>query len=112
MLTITNLILRASMTICLISLTACAGSGQWVSISTISHSARYQRDCVGPNAQYRSTDRECQTPQEPNVQVGQVQRVDRRSTWRDREDIMMWCRQRPNIRDERCEGLPRDLADR
>ena len=100
--------------ICALLLSGCASEGQWISIRSIAHSAKYQRDCVGPNAPFTPWDRECMMPQEPNVQMGQVQRVDTRSTWREREDIMMWCRMNPMqaSSDWRCQGLEEVSPDR
>ena len=43
-------------------------------IGFTTHDAAYQRDCVGLNARYRTTDRECQQRYEPHTQTGQVHR--------------------------------------
>lgn len=94
--------------VCFLLLGGCATEGQWVSIRTISHSAKYQRDCVGPNAMFTWYDRECMMPQEPQTQVGQVQRVDMNASWRTRQDILIWCRAYPDLAqtERACSGIP------
>ena len=51
----------------------CAG-GPYIGFEVYTLDSTYQRDCVGVNARYRTTDRECQQRHEPHTQTGQVQR--------------------------------------
>ena len=57
-----------------LSVSGCA-SGPMVSVSAYTMDSTYQRDCVGPNAPFRPTDRECRQRFEPHTQSNQVQRV-------------------------------------
>ncbi len=59
---------------CVTGLVGCA-SGPYVSVSSYAMDARYVRMCVGPDAPFRPTDRECRQMWEPHTQSGQVKRV-------------------------------------
>ena len=87
-----------------LTLVGCA-SGPHIGISAYSMDARFQRDCVGPNAPYTMRDRECQQKWEPHSQPNQVHRVPRL------EELEPW--QRDIMERQRCratgEGCPQGL---
>jgi hypothetical protein len=87
-----------------LTLVGCA-SGPHIGISAYSMDARFQRDCVGPNAPYTMRDRECQQKWEPHTQPNQVHRVPRL------EELEQW--QRDILQRQRCratgEGCPEGL---
>ena len=64
--------------LCTLVLAGCATEN--FSVSTISRSATYQRDCVGPTAKWTYRDRECQYYNQPIPQPGSVRRVTGLST--------------------------------
>jgi hypothetical protein len=55
-------------------LTAGCAGGPYIGFEVYTMDATYLRDCVGVNARYRTTDRECQQRYEPHTQTGQVHR--------------------------------------
>lgn len=91
-------------------LSGCASDQPWVSVSTYSMDARYVRQCMGPNAPFRPTDRECRVMNEPISQPGSVERIERigapGNTWRERTDVLIWCRQNEDNTSPGCRGIP------
>ena len=67
----------------------------------------YYRDC-GPNGKFSPRDKECRHHLEPKPEFYAVQEINYTDTWRNRPDILEWCRriQKPEI-ERRCQGLPR-----
>ena len=59
--------------LCTLVLGGCATDN--FSVMTISRSATYQRDCVGPNAKWTWRDTECQYYNQPVPQPGSMKRV-------------------------------------
>ncbi len=86
-------------------MTSGCASGPMISVSAYTMDATYQRDCVGPNAPFRPTDRECRQRFEPHTQTGQVKRVTRP------EEMEQW--QRDIHQRQQCrrtgEGCPQGL---
>jgi len=86
----------------------CAGTQ--VSIDTYTRDARWMRQCGYTNSPYRPTDRECRVMNEPVSQPGSVQKIERfgspGNTWRDRTDILIWCRENSDSSSPGCEGIP------
>jgi hypothetical protein len=88
-------------------LTACGSSP--IRIQAYGMGSIYDMECNGSyTSKYRPTDRECRHRGQPNVQTGSEAVVDRTSTWRDRPDILSWCRQYPDAQkySKQCQGLP------
>jgi hypothetical protein len=82
-----------------ILVTGCAG-GPHIGFEVYTMDATYHRDCVGVNARYRSTDRECQQRHEPHTQSNQVHRIpkfDELEPWQ--QDIVLRQRCRATGRD-------------
>ncbi len=90
--------------------TGCA-SGPSMSISTMSMSMTYWRDCVGYQAKYRSTDEECQYRTGPAPQPGAIRQIDERtfaqkSNW-EQVEVISYCRSNPDARRDICQDVPR-----
>jgi len=67
----------------------------------------YYRDCLQPNSKFTQADKECRHHLEPKPEFYAVQEMDTKSTWRDRPDILEWCRRIENPkRERRCQGMP------
>ncbi len=86
----------------LIALTGC-GSIQVTGYTT---DPLYYRDC-GPNGKFSPRDKECRHHREPLAQSYAVQEINYSDNWRNRPDILEWCRriQNPKI-ERRCQGMP------
>ena len=86
----------------IVTLTACGS----IQVTGYTVDPLYYRDC-GPNGRFSPRDKECRNYREPTAQSYAVQEMDTKSTWRDRPDILEWCRriQTPE-RERRCQGLP------
>jgi hypothetical protein len=93
-----------------LTLAGCASDQPWITVSTYSVSARWMAQCGTLNSPYRATDRECRVINEPQTQPGMVQKIERLGspglTWRERTDILIWCRERNDNTSPGCEGIP------
>lgn len=80
-----------------------------MSISTISMSMTYMRDCMGLNAKYRAGDEECRSRSRPEPQWGSVREVDTRtyaqkSNW-EQVEVISYCRSNPDARRDICQEV-------
>lgn len=87
----------------IVTLTGCGS----IQVTGYTMDPLYYRDC-GPNGRFSPRDRECRHHREPTAQSYAVQEMDMKSTWRDRPDILEWCRriERPDTQ-RVCQGMPR-----
>lgn len=74
-----------------------------IGISAYTMDARYQRQCVGPTAPFRPTDRECRQMFEPHTQYNQVHRVPRR------EELEPW--QRDILQRQECRATGKNCPE-
>ena len=85
-----------------VGLTACGS----IQVSGYTMDPLYYRDC-GPNGKFSPRDKECRHHKEPMAHAYAVQEMDTTSTWRNRPDILEWCRRiKEPKREMRCQGLP------
>jgi len=86
----------------LIALTGCGS----IQVTGYTVDPLYYRDC-GPNGRFTPQDKECRYHREPKPEFYAVEEIDTKSTWRDRPDILEWCRRIENPkRERRCQGMP------
>ncbi len=101
--TVKNLVWLVIVTLyILVALTGCGS----IQVTGYTMDPLYYRDC-GPNGRFTPQDKECRHHREPRAEFYAVQEINYNDNWRNRPDILEWCRRIENPKIERrCQGMP------